>query len=234
MNVDIPILQKEQLYIDQKNNKTIWVENVSTQIENYEERKNDFEAFSSNQVFASLDRTIPNDYIIIDYNRREINIVEDLGRKVFLVKDNFVEKKWILQNETKIIDNILCYKAKTSFRGNNWEVWYAPSIPYPYGPWKLNGLPGLILEAKSSDDFYAFVVEKIEYNYEEEEAYVPMDKILKEISFRDYLEYQDYLFNLLFLGRSIEGSSNIFLGRKEKEFEIEADLSWEKDNRRKG
>lgn len=31
------------------------------------------------------------------------------------------------------------------------EVWYAPGIPLGIGPWKLNGLPGLIVRADDAD-----------------------------------------------------------------------------------
>lgn len=40
-----------------------------------------------------------------------------------------------------------CLMAKTRFRGREWTVWYAPEIGIPLGPWKLAGLPGLILKA---------------------------------------------------------------------------------------
>jgi hypothetical protein len=38
------------------------------------------------------------------------------------------------------------------FKGREYIVWYAPSIAYAEGPWKLGGLPGLILEAYDKED----------------------------------------------------------------------------------
>ena len=35
--------------------------------------------------------------------------------------------------------------------GRQWTVWYAPGIPIGIGPWKLNGLPGLIVRADDAD-----------------------------------------------------------------------------------
>ncbi|MFD2908523.1 GLPGLI family protein [Flavobacterium ardleyense] len=64
------------------------------------------------------------------------------------------ETKWEFSEETKIIDNYVCYKA-TSVKVLNNSVgtfthpiiaWYCPSIPFSYGPKGYNGLPGLILE----------------------------------------------------------------------------------------
>lgn len=54
---------------------------------------------------------------------------------------------WHLLPETRKIGSLLCKKAVGVFRGRTYEAWYAPQIPVPYGPWKLQGLPGLIIEA---------------------------------------------------------------------------------------
>ena len=37
-----------------------------------------------------------------------------------------------------------CHKATTHFRGRDYVAWYTEEIPYPYGPYKFGGLPGLI------------------------------------------------------------------------------------------
>jgi GLPGLI family protein len=54
---------------------------------------------------------------------------------------------WKLENETKKIGSFTAHKATGGFRGRNYTAWYILEIPVPYGPWKLQGLPGLILEA---------------------------------------------------------------------------------------
>ena len=61
---------------------------------------------------------------------------------------------WKLENESKYINNFLCYKAtsedivinsKGTFK-HPIVAWYCPSIPFNFGPKGYNGLPGLILE----------------------------------------------------------------------------------------
>ncbi|WCM43537.1 GLPGLI family protein (plasmid) [Flavobacterium sp. CBA20B-1] len=229
INIQIPVKQPNKLFIDLKNEKTVWVENTSAQIWDYDKKKEEKEQIEkgyNNAFSAELGRTIPDDYVLYDYKNRKIEIIEDLGKKVFSVPDTFNELKWNLQKETKTVNNIECFKATTNFRGNDWDVWYAPSIPYPYGPWKLHGLPGLILEAKTKDGYFTFIAEKIDNNYLESELYIPREKILKIISFKEYLEYQDYLFNFLFLGKSAPTPKDVFLNTKEKKFETKANLSW--------
>ena len=64
------------------------------------------------------------------------------------------QTKWELSDETKIIDNYLCYKAsslritvnpKRTFT-HPITAWYCPAIPFSFGPRGYTGLPGLILE----------------------------------------------------------------------------------------
>lgn len=62
--------------------------------------------------------------------------------------DSWIEHDWKTSNKTKTVGGLEVRKATTEFRGNTFEVWYAPEINLPYGPWKLFGLPGLIVEAK--------------------------------------------------------------------------------------
>lgn len=68
---------------------------------------------------------------------------------------------WQMYPETKIILDKVCKKAITTFRGRTYTVWYTPSIPISIGPWKLQGLPGAILEAKSQDGQISFEADYI-------------------------------------------------------------------------
>lgn len=70
------------------------------------------------------------------------------------IKDS-LKSDWQLTNETKLINNVLCFKATQlaqEFRGSdlgqtyNVIAWYAPEISAPFGLFEYGGLPGLILE----------------------------------------------------------------------------------------
>lgn len=69
---------------------------------------------------------------------------------------------WHIGDSTKTILGYECILAETDFRGRHWTVWFAPEIPVHDGPWKLRGLPGLILEASESSGQNSFVAEGIE------------------------------------------------------------------------
>lgn len=66
------------------------------------------------------------------------------------------QPEWQLQRGDTLILDYPCKKASTTFRGRTWNVWYTPDIPVQEGPWKLYGLPGLILYAADADSYYTF------------------------------------------------------------------------------
>lgn len=63
-----------------------------------------------------------------------------------LVRDNFDVLSWTLLSEKKKILGYDCTRAKTTFRGRNYKVWFTTDIATNAFPWKLKGLPALILE----------------------------------------------------------------------------------------
>ena len=52
-------------------------------------------------------------------------------------------------------------EAHYRFRGRLYTAWYYPDIPLPIGPWKLQGLPGIILEAYDAEAFFHAVFQAV-------------------------------------------------------------------------
>ncbi|WP_316737558.1 GLPGLI family protein [Pedobacter aquatilis] len=65
----------------------------------------------------------------------------------YVVEEPTPKLDWKISKDTMSISGISCQKATARFKGRNWIVWFAPELPFQTGPWKLNGLPGLIVEA---------------------------------------------------------------------------------------
>lgn len=86
-----------------------------------------------------------------------------------------------------------CHKATTEFRGRTFEVWYTPDVPVNFGPWKLNGLPGLILWATDSRNEIEFRATKIKVteNIDIEVLIDNVPKLGKKVSLREYIAKKD-------------------------------------------
>lgn len=85
----------------------------------------------------------------------------------YLVSDTPPVIKWNLKyKETKKIGKYVCKKATAVFRGTDVEAYYTTEIPVSVGPFKFNGLPGLILEVKTLGiNKMSWVVKGIQYPY---------------------------------------------------------------------
>lgn len=69
---------------------------------------------------------------------------------------------WTAENTFEEILGYSCQKATTTYKGRDWTVWFCPEIPIPEGPWKLRGLPGLILKAEDGEGHFRFECTGIE------------------------------------------------------------------------
>ena len=69
--------------------------------------------------------------------------------------------EWELMEATDTVAGYACSVAKTRFRGREWTVWFTMEIPISAGPWKFNGLPGLILKAQDDKLDYIWECQNI-------------------------------------------------------------------------
>ncbi len=75
---------------------------------------------------------------------------EDLGHYT----EPLSEMKWtIVEDSTANVHGYECVMAESDYHGRHWKAWFTPEIPMPFGPWKLHGLPGLILKAEANGGF---------------------------------------------------------------------------------
>jgi GLPGLI family protein len=82
--------------------------------------------------------------------------------RTFILKEKIPSIDWIIMKETRKIGNLQAIHAKGVFGGRTYNVWFTPDIPMPFGPFKLGGLPGLILEAYSEDGIVKYKFERFE------------------------------------------------------------------------
>ena len=96
----------------------------------------------------------------------------------YLITENITIPDWTMyEDSTIMVLGMECKKATTNFRGRYWEVWYTEEIPISQGPWKLCGLPGMILKANSPK---FMLIEAISIK----------NKNLEPVTFYNYLNYK--------------------------------------------
>lgn len=91
--------------------------------------------------------------------------------------EDIEERDWsITEDSVKTVLGYDCLLATANYHGRQWKVWFTPDIPINAGPWKLLGLPGLIMEAVDSTGQHHFTITGIEsVNMDIPKIYEPID-----------------------------------------------------------
>lgn len=87
----------------------------------------------------------------------------------YLLDENFPAIEWEIGQETKQIGGYAAQQAIGNFGGREYLVWFTTELPFHGGPWKLQGLPGLLLEAESLDGEVRFSYAGLETTLEGEQ-----------------------------------------------------------------
>lgn len=107
----------------------------------------------------------------------------------YYVKEKRQKINWKLENETKKIGSYTCNKAVCQFRGRTYIAWYTNEIPVSFGPWKLQGLPGLILEAYTPNGEVYLYAKKVEYPTKNPISVTKIKKYNNNVKWYTYQEY---------------------------------------------
>lgn len=91
-----------------------------------------------------------------NYPEKGMTIIDFLGGDYVVYEDVLNDQDWQITDSIKTVLNYNCQQAICRFRGREWIVWFTTDIPVANGPWKLGGLPGLILEAYDRGNQYYF------------------------------------------------------------------------------
>ena len=92
-----------------------------------------------------------------NYPTGKSTYLDKVIREKFRITEPLEQPQWdIIADSTKQILNYACQMARCTFKGRTWTAWFTADIPLDNGPWKLCGLPGLILHAYDSKQQYIF------------------------------------------------------------------------------
>lgn len=101
-------------------------------------------------------------YIVKSFATGVLKHYDTAGTEKFVYEEPINTWNWGIGDSTKVILGYECVMATTDYHGRKWTAWFAPEIPVQNGPWKLDGLPGLILEATAEGGQYSFIATGIQ------------------------------------------------------------------------
>lgn len=92
----------------------------------------------------------------VGYPEGKTITLESIPPLLYEVTEDTETPTWNMVEGSDSICGYLCQKASGKFRGKTWNVLYAEDIPTTAGPWKLQGLPGLITYAADDKGIHTF------------------------------------------------------------------------------
>lgn len=92
------------------------------------------------------------------YPSGKITVFNHFALMHWTYTEDWEKPQWELLDSAKTILDYPCQLAVSQYRGRTWYAWFTFEIPISDGPWKLCGLPGLILEAQDAHKDYTFTI----------------------------------------------------------------------------
>jgi len=109
----------------------------------------------------AVPKTRINYTIVKEYNLNQTIFSDWIRGDTYTFNQNIDKFEWKLQEGQKEILGYICKKATTEFAGRTYVAWYATEISIADGPYKFQGLPGLILSIYDTNKHYQFNVASI-------------------------------------------------------------------------
>ncbi len=113
---------------------------------------------------------IINEEIVKNVPAKTLALRARLAFKSYVVESELPAINWTMQSDKKKIGQYDCQKATGAYGGRTYTAWFAPDLPFQDGPWKLSGLPGLILEATDDKQEVSFRFKELSKNTNNEET----------------------------------------------------------------
>ena len=86
---------------------------------------------------------------------------------------------WNIECDTMKLNGYTVQKATTYYSGRQWVAWFTEEVPFSDGPYKFNGLPGLIVKISDSQKHYCFELLYIETSQKDEKIEFVIENCMK-------------------------------------------------------
>ena len=140
--------------------------------------------------FDDIPRRDGSMYVVKSTDTNVMKVYDTAGMEQYVVEEPIENIDWTLSEDS--LKNVLgydCIMATADYHGRKWTAWFTPEIPLQAGPWKLAGLPGLILEADADNGVYSFVATGIQ-NTTRQISQVYLADRYEKVSRKDLLKAQ--------------------------------------------
>lgn len=91
-----------------------------------------------------------------NYPEGKLTFTDKIINTFYLIEEELAPQEWEILDGTDTVVGYPCQQARCSFRGRDWVAWFTPEIPVSEGPWKFNGLPGMIMKVADTAGHYSF------------------------------------------------------------------------------
>jgi GLPGLI family protein len=95
-------------------------------------------------------------------NEKKLARKEPLVMDSYLIEDAMPTIDWKISSDTATFGGLHCQKATGHFKGRDYMAWFCPDMPLHVGPWKFNGLPGVIVQAYDAKKDVQFMFDGVE------------------------------------------------------------------------
>ncbi len=173
------------------NNEMSYYVTAKDSLEDSNPKEKSFTKGGSTSIYTGFKTSPQGDQVV--FNTKKNTVWSNLyyGKQIY-VKEIATKINWKIEKESKKIGKYSCKKATANFRGRDYIAWFTSEIALQFGPWKLNGLPGLILEAYDTDKNVFWYFKNIEYPSStlQKVKYLTVPKNQKFVSFGDFEKFQ--------------------------------------------
>lgn len=115
-------------------------------------------------------------YVMSDPNGNKLEVFDRFASELRYYAEPFDDIEWaIREDSTSTVLGYDCMLAESDYHGRHWRAWFTLDIPMSSGPWKLRGLPGLILKAEA-DGGFSFAATALQHSREEIKPLYAMDQ----------------------------------------------------------
>ena len=119
-------------------------------------------AIEKDGIYGDFPHVRMSTYVYKNYPTGQMTITDRISLQDYCYVDSLHTQTWTMGDSTREVLGYTCQQATADFRGRRWTAWFATDIPVSDGPWKLGGLPGLILEAYDEGQQHVFTAVGLE------------------------------------------------------------------------